>query len=200
MTITARLLPIVLLLPTSTAIAETGPEAAATAEAPRRPGHGVAIGVRGSGWVGPYAAPGLGGHIKVRPWEALGIELFSDNFAMRQEDAWRHDHVIGFSLYAPSLITGEEWFLAPTFGACVDFRFAHPDQAEAPSTSDILFGLHAGAMLEVFLLEDFAFEANGTVYSYLGHETGLERWSARVSNELGVSWVGLVTAGFNYWF
>jgi len=162
--------------------------------------HKLALGARASGWMGPYAAPGAGGHIKVRPWEVLGIELFSDNFATRQREAWRHDHVIGFSLYAPSLIAGSGWFLAPTAGACVDFRFAHPDLAGAPSTSDVLFGVHGGLMLEVFLLEGFSAEFNATMYGYLGHQTGLERWSAKVSNGLSTSAVGLATAGVNYWF
>lgn len=160
----------------------------------------VALGTRTSAWVGPYAAPGLGGHIKIRPWEALGIELFNDNLAWRQDDAWRHDHVIGFGLYAPSLIAGDGWYLAPTAGACVDFRFAHPAEAEAPGTSDVLFGVHGGLMAEVYLLEGFAFEASASLYGYVGHDTGLERWSARVSNGLGGSTVGLVSGGVNYWF
>jgi hypothetical protein len=192
-----RLLPLLTLL-------LAGPAAAAppAAEAVSGwdPDTTLAIGTRAGAWVGPYAAPGAGGHIKLRPWSWVGVELFSDNFAWRQEDAWRHDHVIGFSLFAPSLVAGRGWYVAPTFGACVDFRFAHPDQAQAPGTSDILFGVHGGAMAEVFVLEGFAFEVNAALYGYVGHETGLERWSARVSNALGGSAVGLLTAGVNYWF
>lgn len=164
------------------------------------PAHKVALGARASSWVGPYSAPGAGGQIKLRPWQALGVELFSDNFAWRQSEAWRHDHVIGFSLYLPTLVAGEGWFLAPSGGACVDFRFAHPDRAGAPGTSDVLFGVHGGLMLEVFLLEGFSAQLNATGYAYLGHQTGVQGWSARVSNQLSTSGVGLVTGGLNYWF
>ena len=164
------------------------------------PGATLAIGTRAGAWMGPYAAPGAGGHLKLRPWSWIGVELFSDNFAWRQQGAWRHDHVIGFGLYAPSLVAGRGWFVAPTLGACVDFRFAHPEQAQAPGTSDILFGVHGGLMAEVFVLEGFSFEASASVYGYVGHETGLERWSARVSNRLDASGIALVTGGVNYWF
>ena len=107
--------------------------------------------------------------------------------------------MIGFSTYLPSLIGGESWFLAPSLGACVDFRFAHPE-GEAPSTSDILFGVHGGLMSEFFLANGFSAQVNLTVYAYIGHETSIERWSAQISNELGVAPQGLATVGLNYYF
>ncbi|MCB9651804.1 MAG: hypothetical protein H6730_35185 [Deltaproteobacteria bacterium] len=189
-------LPLILLSSTAAHAATPATEAVAGWD----PDTTLAIGARATAWVGPYAAPGAGGHIKLRPWSWVGVELFSDNFAWRQAEAWRHDHVIGFGLYAPSLVAGSGWFVAPTLGACVDFRFAHPDQVGAPGTSDILFGVHGGAMAEIFLLEGFAFELNAEMFGYLGHQTGLQSWSARVSNQLGTSAVGQLTAGVNYWF
>jgi hypothetical protein len=163
------------------------------------PDHPIAIGGRVSSWVGDYFAPSLGGHLKLRPWAALGIEAFNDNFVMLQDQAWRHDHVIGFSAYAPSLITGTAWFLAPSAGMCVDFRFAHPTRSDAPSSSDILFGVHGGLMFELFVDYGFSFQANATVTGYLGHESGVSRWSATLSNELHVTPIGLITAGLNYY-
>lgn len=162
--------------------------------------HEVGLGTRAGSWIGTYAAPGVGGHLKLRLFEDIGIEAFSDNFARIQDHAWRHDHVIGFSLYAPSLIAGDSWFIAPTLGTCVDFRFAHPIDSDAPSTSDILFGVHGGLMAEAFVGYGFSFEATATMYAYIGHESDVQRWSAEISNELGVTPLGLVLASVNYYF
>lgn len=162
--------------------------------------HPFALGGRVSSWMGGYFAPSLGGHIKLRPWEWVGVEAFSDNFLRVQDDAWRHDHVIGFSLYAPSLIGNDVWYVAPSFGMCVDFRFAHPTEGDRPSVSDILFGVHGGLMFERFVAWGFSVQANATLYAYLGHESSVERWSATLSNDLHVTPIGLVTAGVNYYF
>jgi hypothetical protein len=32
------------------------------------PKHPVALGVRGLVWAGEYTAPGVGGHLRIRPW------------------------------------------------------------------------------------------------------------------------------------
>lgn len=174
--------------------------ASGTVESNPNSGGNFALGARFSGWAGPYDAPGVGGHLKIRPWDMLGIELFNDNFAVLSDDGLRHDHVIGFSLYAPRLLSGEDWFLAPTFGSCVDFSFSHPKSKAAPGTSDLLFGVHGGLMAEVFVFDGFAFEMNATVYGYLGHEAKTQGWSARVSNRLGGTAVAQLNAGLNYWF
>jgi hypothetical protein len=164
------------------------------------PNHPIALGSRASGWVGDYSAPGIGGHLKIRPFEWIGVEAFADNFALKSEDTFRHDHVIGFSLYLPSLIGNNSFFVSPTLGSCVDFRFEHPLEGDRPAARDILFGVHAGVMAEWFVWQGFALEANATVYGYLGHDTGTERWTSRISNHLEVSWNGLFLASVNYWF
>jgi hypothetical protein len=160
----------------------------------------VALGTRASGWFGGYSAPGLGGHIKLRPFEWVGVEAFLDNFAMTQEEAIRHDHVIGFSLFFPSLLGNRSFYVSPTLGTCVDFRFAHPTEGDQPATKDILFGLHGGLMAELFVWRGIALELNATVYAYLGHETELERWTSRISNDLQITWNGLLVGTLNYWF
>ena len=162
--------------------------------------HPVAIGTRASGWIGDYAAPGVGGHLKIQPFEWIGVEAFADNFAMTAEDTVRHDHVIGFSLYLPSLIGDRSFFISPTLGTCVDFRFVHPLEGDRPATRDILFGIHGGLMSELFVWRGLAVELNATVYAYLGHDTGTERWTSRISNHLEVSWNGLFLGSVNYWF
>lgn len=173
----------------------------ATTRAPRFDlAHPVALGARTSAWAGSYAAPGLGGHLKIRPWEAFGLDLFSDNFLILQGDSLRHDHVIGFSGYFPTLLAGETWFIAPTGGLCVDFRFAHARGREAPSASAILFGAHAGAMAEVFLEHGFSFQANASGYAYLGHDVEVAGWSATVTEAMSVRPLLHLSLGLNYYF
>jgi hypothetical protein len=163
------------------------------------PDHPVAVGTRAAGWLGEYNAPGLGGQIKIRPVEEVGLSLYNDNFIRPQDDALRRDHVIGFSVYAPSLIGNERHFIAPELGACVDFRYVNPLD-DRPSVSDVLFGAHLGVMAEVWVFKGLSLEMNANVTEYVGHDTGLARWSARVSRELTVSTVGQVTASANYYF
>lgn len=155
------------------------------------------MGGRAASWVGSYVAPGVGGHLKVRPWRTFGLELFSDNFLRPQEGALRHDHVIGFSGYFPSLFGSDRFFVAPTAGACVDFRFAHPSAEDAPSVSDVLFGVHGGLMAELFLPHGFSLELDATITTYLGHDSGVDRWSAVLSNDLKVSAIGLALFSVN---
>ena len=162
--------------------------------------HPIAIGTRASGWIGGYAAPGVGGHLKIRPFEWVGVETFADNFAMKVGEDVRHDHVIGFSLFFPSLIGDRRFFVSPTLGSCVDFRFHEPLDGDRPKTRDILFGIHGGLMSELFVWHGFAVELDATVYAYIGHDTGTERWTSRISNTLEVSWNGLFLASLNYWF
>lgn len=162
--------------------------------------HPVAVGTRTAGWVGAYSAPGLGGQIKIRPVEWAGVSLFSDNFIRPQDDAIRRDHVIGFSLFAPAVLGNEKHYIAPALGACVDFRYVHPLEDDAPSVADVLFGAHLGAMAEVWMYKGLSLEMNAAVYEYVGHDTGLSGWSATVSRDLTFSTVGQLTASANYYF
>src|SRR5688572_12090498 len=148
--------------------------------------HPIAIGTRASGWIGDYAAPGVGGHLKIRPFEWVGVETFSDNYVMTHAGSLRHAHVIGFSLFFPSLIGSRSFFLSPPLGSCVDFRFVHPDDG-GPRARDVVFGIHGGLMAELFVWNGFAVELDAIVYAYIGHDTGTERWTSRISNHLEVS-------------
>ncbi len=196
-------LVVVALLLLSSVTAEAAEEDLTTSrwkERRWRSDHPIAIGSRVSASLGGYAAPGVGGHLKIRPWDWVGVETFSDNFVRLQDDAWRRDHVIGFSLYFPSLISGDGWYIAPTIGTCVDFRVAHPTDPGVPSVSDILFGVHGGAVAEIFVPFGFSVQVAATMYAYYGHDTSYEDWSAEVSSDLSWSPLGQLTAGINWYF
>jgi hypothetical protein len=98
------------------------------------------------------------------------------------------------------LIGDQRFFISPTLGSCVDFRFVRPLDGDRPATRDILFGVHGGLMAELYVWHGFAVELDATAYAYIGHDTGAERWTSRISNHLEVSWNGLFLASINYWF
>jgi hypothetical protein len=175
-----------LLLPLAAAAAPGGYE-------PERP---WAIGVRAAGWRAGYTAPGLGGQIQWRPAARLGVEAFWNSFALPQGGLLLHDHVVGFHAFAP-VAGGARWLLAPEAGLCVDFRF-QSDLADAgPSSSDIRFGVHGGALAEVRLSSLFSVGLRGTAFGYWGNAAGVDGWSSTASPALAFSPVGQVTATLN---
>ena len=161
--------------------------------------HPVALGVRGGVWMGEWAAPGIGGHIKVRPFKRFGIELFADNYLMVEHKTAWHNHVIGFSLYTP-IVARERWNLSPTLGMCADFAFATPVGRQASGLADIRFGVHGGALFEVFVGHGFSVQAQATLYAYFGNYGQQEGWSAFGSDQLSVRPVGQLTAAASYYF
>ncbi len=173
------------------------------AEAPERvdvhdPSHPVALGSRIEAWTGPYTSPALGGHIKLKPHESFGVEGFMDHTLQLAGGIARHDHVIGFSLYTPAILGDHRWFLSPTLGACVDFRADTPFQDRGPSNADILFGTHAGAMLELAVGEGWSVELDGQGFVYWGNQIATDSWSATASNRLHATAVFQSVASINY--
>lgn len=166
------------------------------------PEHPVALGTRTALWQAGYSAPGLGGHIKFQPKHKVGVEGFWNSFARPIDSVLRHDHVIGFHLYSP-LIGNTRRSLSPTFGSCVDFRYASPigeKKGQAPTAADIRFGVHAGLMAEAYLWGGFALEASASLFGYWGNDAGVDGWSAVADNRLNFSPVGQFSAGLNYYF
>lgn len=160
--------------------------------------HPIAFGVRTGAWAGPYQAPLVGGHIKVRAAKWIGFNGFWDNAAMIKGSQVRHDHVIGFNGYFPKLIGGRRAYLSPTLGSCVDFRITTPLDDRLPSSNDVLFGVHGGLAGEVAIWHRLTFEASAEAFAYLGNQTGVNDWSATSSNTYSTSVVGQLVAGINY--
>ncbi len=168
---------------------------------PKRP---IAIGTRAGVWTGPYSAPAVGGHIKIAASEKVGLEGFADHTLLVRDAVARHDHILGFHAYTPALIGNERWFLSPTIGACVDFRIDSPigDRAtRPPSTTDVLFGAHAGGIAEVALGRGWSLESTATGFLYMGNASGTApdgSWTGSVSNQLKTSAVAQVLGSVNY--
>jgi hypothetical protein len=164
------------------------------------PDHPVAVGTRTAAWVGAYGAPSVGGHVKIRPVEWIGVEAFSDNFIWVQGDSLRRDHIIGFSIYAPSLLGDEKRFIAPMLGTSLDFRFANDLDVQDSNGDDVLFGAHVGLMAEVFVFKGLSLELTGQVAGYMGQHTDLGHWNDHSDSALAFATVGQATASANYYF
>jgi hypothetical protein len=173
--------------------------AAFAAETPLHdPAHPIAFGSRAGAWAGAYTAPLVGGHVKLKPTRGLGFEGFADHTLRLSDGVARHDHVIGFSAYTPKLLGSDVAFLSPTVGACVDFRVDTPTTERRPSSTDILFGLHAGLMGEVALSEGFSVESNLDAFVYWGNGLGREGWASTTSPSLRREGFGMLTVSLNY--
>lgn len=189
------LLVSLVLLP-ATLAAEAAP-GGARSTAGWDPAHPVQIGANLGAWAGQHAAPGVGGDLSLRPTAGFGLDLFWNSFASVQQPWLWHDHVIGFSLFAPSLLGSEGWFLAPTFGSCVDFRFQSPMAAGAPRASDVGFGVHGGGMLELHLGGPVSLEVESMATLYLDNGAMAEEWRVTASDRVRTRWVGQGTVGLS---
>ena len=159
--------------------------------------HPLGIGVRTGAWMGPYQAPLIGGHIKVRPAKWIGFNGFADHTLMLKGQQARHDHVIGFNGYFPNLIGGKRAYISPTLGSCVDFRITTPLKDRLPSHNSVLFGVHGGLTGEIALWHRLTFEASAEAFAYLGNNAKSEDWNT-TSNTYQTSAVGQVIAGLSY--
>jgi len=162
---------------------------------PSRP---LAVGTRMGAWTGPYTAPALGGHVKLRASDAVGLTGFADHTLRIEQGIARHDHVIGFSAWSPALIGTDAWYLSPTVGACVDFRIDSPVAGQrTPANHDVLFGAHAGLTTEVALAPRLSAEANAQAFAYVGNAMATGDWTASSSPGLHPSAVVQLLGSLN---
>lgn len=161
---------------------------------PARP---LALGNRAGVWSGPYNAPSLGGHVKVRASRALGLTGFSDNTLRIRDGVARHDHVLGFAAYTP-LLGSDRAYVSPTIGSCVDFRLDSPLTERLTRKTDVLFGTHAGLTGEVALGRGWSLEANAMATAYFGNSRGGADWTAHASPGIHTTFAGQLLAGLNY--
>lgn len=168
----------------------------ATPEGPR-----WGIGARGGLWRGEHGAPSLGGHIRIQPWDRVGIELFEQSAArpdLRAESLW-HAHVIGFHLLIPVLPAPGATALGATVGACVAAEALTPLEGEGPSVVDLRFAPHAGLFIERGLHRHLSAGLRATGFVYAGNAPALDGWSATTSNRLSIDPVGEVQATVTLW-
>jgi hypothetical protein len=162
------------------------------------PRHPVAIGARGAWWAGAYQSGGFGGHVDVRLMRRFGVQLYADVLLRLEPELHRRDHVIGFDLYVP-VGKAEAWWIAPTLGACVDFRVLTQPQG-GPDARDVRFGVHAGLKGHVALIGGLGLELIGTFTTYVGRDLQIDGWETQASTRFQVEPVGQLTAAITYSF
>lgn len=157
----------------------------ASADAPRAEGFGRrwAVGGYATGWAGSYAGVGLGGRLRFRPYDKLGIEVFGESLIVESPGGLRHDHPVGFNLYVPFQIS-ERVRLRPLFGFCAVISFIEPDEQNAPRADDVLFGLHLGGGIEYLLGRNISAFLDVQAIGYLGHARYAQGWTGSVDNDL----------------
>lgn len=193
--------------------------AAAVAEAPAATAPRVqaktprwGIGARAGAWSGAQRAPSLGGHLRIQPWERVGIELFEQSAARpdaRSEALW-HQHVIGFHLLIPLLPEGRPGAtggrpapgataLGATVGACVAAEALTPLQGDGPSVVDLRFAPHAGLFVEHGISRHWSAGLRATGFLYAGNAPALDGWTATTSNRLQLDPVRELHAAVTLW-
>jgi len=153
------------------------------------------------GWVGAYDAVGLGGRARWEFWQhKAGLDLFAEGMIVDWPGgAERHDIPIGFNVYAP-IALGSHVRLRGMGGFCAVFSFIEPAQEGAPSSNDVLFGVHGGVGLEVAMVGPFVWFLDAQAVWYLGHDRTAENWSGAVSGSLSQAVVFQPTTGLELAF
>jgi len=195
-----RFLPILaataLLLLSVSASAQEAPKARPPAWGPTHP---FAIGVRTPMRIGDgYVQGGFGGHVRLRPYDRLRIELFFDNFFGQDGVAMRHDHEVGTT--AQVVVLRYDRFIAyPMLGACAMLAMLDAGM-DTPMVSDVRFGVHAGLGAEVAVGAGFSLQLQVETVGYFGHEMKAYDRTAFVDRTMRVYPTGQAELGLNYWF
>lgn len=136
-----------------------------------------------AGQAGAYGAAGVGGRARWEPFPRLGVEVFSEHLAVQWPGGFRHDHPIGFNLYAPFAVT-ETVRVRPLLGFCAVFSFIEPEKPSGPRADDILFGAHAGMGVEIAIEDRISWFFDAQVIGYLSHDRTLHGWTGGVGDQL----------------
>jgi hypothetical protein len=146
-----------------------------------------------TGWDGSYGAGGVGGRIRYEPGEKVGVDLFGESYLVATPTGIRHDHPVGFDLYAPISVGPAR--LKPLFGMCVVGSFIESKAEDAPGADDLLFGAHTGLGLEVPASDRASGFVEARTIGWLGHDRAVQGWSGSVSSTLRGFVVGQVDFG-----
>lgn len=186
-----------LVLVTASAHAQEAPPPRPPAWGPTHP---FAIGVRAPMRMGDgYTEGGFGGHVRLRPFDRLRLELFFDNFFGQNDVAMRHDHEVGTT--AQLIVLRHDRFVAyPMLGACAMLAMLDPKQDATPGVSDVRFGIHAGLGAEVAVGAGFSLELQIETVGYFGHDMKAYDRTAFVDRTMRVFPTGQAELGLNYWF
>ena len=153
----------------------------------------LALGGYALGWQGSYGAGGVGGHLRWEPFRHVGVDLFAEHLLVEGPSGLRHDHPVGFDLYAPIGLGGAR--VAPLLGMCAVGSFVASRSPDAPGAADVLFGAHAGLLAEAPVTPQISAFASGKAVGWVGHDRSVQGWTGSVSSTLRPFAVGQVDVG-----
>lgn len=191
------------LAPLALALFVAAPTASVHAQAPLHPPAGeehlaaeqpFAIGAYGAGWLGAYAAAGVGGHLRWEVLDELGIELLGEALVVESPSGFRHDHQVGFDVYVP-LRLGAGLRLRPFVGFCTVFSLVEPAEQFAPRADDVLFGPHAGLGIEASLGHWFSLFLDAQAALWAGHDRSSSGWTGATSESYAFFGTAQLRAG-----
>lgn len=154
----------------------------------------LSLAAYGVGWAGAYAAGGVGGRLVWQPFRLLGLALFTEAMFVESPAGMRHDHPVGFDLFVPIRLH-ERVRLRPEAGMCAVFSMVEPAQKDGPRADDVLFGLHAGAGVDVAITKEFTAFLDAKAIGYLGHDRAAFGWTGVVSDSLTTFGLGQAQLG-----
>lgn len=165
----------------------------ADADAPRL-GLGATAGV----WAAESAAPQLGGHVAIHATRHLDLQLFAEHAGRADGSLVQLDHVIGFHTIVP-VARWERGFVAPTVGACTDFRTWRQRETLGLQATDVLFGPRLGVHVQHEVDDAWTVQATATGIVYIGNTEGTYSWGVE-SRGLTASPVVQGQVGITRWF
>lgn len=154
------------------------------------------LGAYGTGWGGSYGGGGVGARIRIEPWAFVGVDLFGEALLVESPSGIRHDHPIGFNLYAPFRFGRAR--LKPLIGMCVTLSFIEPTEPNAPRADDVLVGAHAGAAFEFALHRRLSFFAEAKAVVWVGHDRSVMGWTGALDNTVQPFVVGQGNVGLMF--
>ncbi|MFO0548599.1 MAG: hypothetical protein U0271_09440 [Polyangiaceae bacterium] len=156
----------------------------------------ISLSAYGVGWAGAYSGGGAGGRLAIVPHKWFGLELFAEAVFVDSPGGFRHDHPVGFDMFVPIRL-GERVRIRPLAGMCVVFSLQDPDQPDGPRSDDVLFGLQAGAGLDVALIDELSLFTDLKAIGYLGHDRSALGWSGSVGEEYRTFGLGQAILGLS---
>ncbi len=161
--------------------------------------HPLSVGLRSGAWFQQHFEPGVGGHLRFRPWSWLMVEGSTDHyFAI---DGTRRDHLVGVDVVFP-FIGDERFSFGPSLGGSLDVRASDAADPSDDSVYQLLVGGRTGAFAELFLFDRLSAYASAQAGLFVGEHASvaLSENEISIEGDVFVEPVGLAAVGASYAF
>ncbi|NUO47362.1 MAG: hypothetical protein HOV80_00750 [Polyangiaceae bacterium] len=163
------------------------------------PDHPLSVGLRSGAWFQQHFEPGVGGHLRFRPWSWLMVEGSTDHyFAI---DGSRRDHLVGVDAVFP-FIGDERFSFGPSLGGSVDIRVSDAAGPSDDSVYQVLVGGRTGVFGELFLFDRLSAYASAQAGLFVGEHASvsLTENEIAIDGDVFIEPVGIAAVGASYAF